>query len=83
MLIPLPADPTARELVRQYEELLDKVQLMREHIIEISVTVGPLTEKLDEVVAILQQFLSSSNSIHHRSLQSTSARTDYPLRTSE
>ena len=57
-LMPLPDDPTTRELAKQYNELLDIVQLMREHLNEISATVGPLPEKLDQVVHMLQQFFA-------------------------
>lgn len=57
-LMPLPDDATTRELARQYNELLDIVQLMREHLNDISATVGPLPEKLDQVVLMLQQFFA-------------------------
>jgi len=57
-LMALPDDATTRELARQYNELLDIVQLMREHLGDIAATVTPLPEKLDQVVAMLQHFFA-------------------------
>lgn len=57
-LMPLPDDPTTMQLAAQYNELLGIVQMMREHLTELSATVGPMPEKLDQVVTMLQQFFA-------------------------
>lgn len=57
-LLSLPDDPTTLQLAAQYNELLGIVQMMREHLVELSTTVGPMPEKLDQVVTMLQQFFA-------------------------
>ena len=67
-LLPLPDDPTIRELAVQYNELLDIVQMMRADLTDLTTTVssmpGEFDQKLDQVVAMLQQFLALQQEQH-------------------
>jgi hypothetical protein len=67
-LLPLPDDPIVRELAVQYNELLDIVQTMRADLTDLAATVssmpGEFDQKLDQVVAMLQQFLALQQEQH-------------------
>jgi hypothetical protein len=58
-LTPLPDDPQVQALAAQYNDLLGVVNLMREHLVDVSATVSPLPEKLDQIVTLLQEFFAT------------------------